>query len=152
MLWAGKWQRDGNRASGTELMKEAIEGVDATRKNLKLFQRQILARLLKAMEFVAMAIVVHIQITYQRPLSGKGFTDRTGALRQSITYKVRIERNMIVVYIYAGMEYAPHVEYVVAGKYAFMLPGFLDMKREIIPLILREMKRHGLIINRGAIA
>ena len=127
--------------------KEAIEGVDEVSKNLKVFERKLIERLVLAMGFVAMAITTHIKVAYQRPISGKGFTDRTGALRQSITHKVVIERGMIVAYIYAGMEYGPYVEFVVAGKYAFMLPGFLDMKRKIVPLILKEMKRHGLIIK-----
>jgi len=128
--------------------KEAIEGVDEVSKNLKIFERKLIERLVLAMGFVAMAITTHIKVAYQRPISGKGFTDRTGDLRRSITHsKPVIERGMIVVYIFAGMEYGPHVEFVVAGKYAFMLPGFLDMKRKIVPLILKEMKRHGLIIK-----
>ena len=125
---------------------EEIEGVDETRKNLKEFERKLIKRLVNAIELVAIAVADHIKVTYQRPLTGKGFTDRTGALRQSITHKVRVERGMIVAYIFAGMEYAPHVEFVVGGKYAFMLPGFVDMKGMIIPLIMKEMKKQGLIL------
>jgi len=131
---------------------EEIQGVDETRKNLKEFERKLIKRLVNAIELVAIAVADHIKVTYQRPLTGKGFTDRTGALRQSITHKVRVERGMIVAYIFAGMEYAPHVEsaphveFVVGGKYAFMLPGFVDMKGMIIPLIMKEMKKQGLIL------
>ncbi len=127
-------------------MNEAIEGMKEVRKNLNVFERRLLDNLVNALEHVAFVVETYIKVTYQRPISGKGFTDRTGALRRSITHRVVIERGMIIVWIFAGMEYGPHVEHVVAGKYAFMLPGFLDKKMEILPLIILEMKKRGIII------
>ena len=133
-------------------MDEAISGVDDTQKNLAKFEKALIAQLIMALGFVALAITTHIKVTYQRPVTGKGFTDRTSLLRRSVTHKIIQRNGRIEVWIFAsggapGDEgYAQYVEFVAGGKYAFMLPGFLDMERKIIPLILKEMKRHGLVI------
>jgi len=121
-----------------------VSGADEVLKNLKAFEKRMVTGLIESVEMVAIIIADFIRTKYQRPITGLGFTDRTGALRQSITHKVTIERGRIVAWIFAGMDYAQYVEVITGGKYAFMLPGFLAKKPEIMKLLVKELKRRGL--------
>lgn len=121
-----------------------VTGADKVLKNMKGFQRLFVVGLIESVEQVAIIIADFIRVNYQRPITGKGFTDQTGALRQSITSKVTVEKGVIIAWVFAGMEYAPFVEVISGGKYAFMLPGFLAKKPEIMKLLIKELKRRGL--------
>jgi len=121
-----------------------VTGADEVLKNLKGFQRLFVAGLIESVEQVAIIIETFIKVQYQRPISGVGFTDRTGALRRSITHKVTVERDVIIAWIFAGMEYGQFVEVISGGKFAFMLPGFLAKKPEIMKLLIKELKQRGL--------
>ena len=70
--------------------------------------------------------VNHIKTEYNRPSGGKGFTDRTGNLRNSINSKTESKGKEVVGYTYAGEDYAPHVEQRYEGRYAFLWPGTND--------------------------
>ena len=132
---------------------EFFQGLDKVLKNLDAAEGAIVNAAARGMGKAALLTEAHIKVEYNRERTGKGFTDRTSLLRQSISHKVTIERGMIVAWIFASGggpgedAYAHHVEHIVGGKYAFMLPGFLDMKREIVSLILIEMKKRGLILK-----
>lgn len=63
--------------------------------------------------------------------SGKGFTDRTGALRQSIQAWVEEESRKTIGYVSAGTSYDKYVELLWGGKYSFMLPS-LEQNRAFI--------------------
>lgn len=121
-----------------------VTGADKVLKNLKGFQRLFAEGLIESVEQVAIIIADFIKERYQRPLSGVGFTDRTSDLRRSITYRIDVKPNVIIIWVFAGMEYAPFVEVISGGKYAFMLPGFLAKKPEIMKLLIKELKRRGL--------
>lgn len=129
-----------------------VTGADKVLKNMKGFQRQFVAGLIESVEQVAIIIADFIRVTYQRPITGKGFTDRTSLLRQSISHKVTVERGLVIGWIFASgggggkddEAYAHHVEFISGGKFAFMLPGFLAKKPEIMKLLIKELKRRGL--------
>lgn len=71
--------------------------------------------------------VDHIKINYSRPNTGKGFTDRTANLRNSLSQDSQLTVNGVEGWVTANMPYAERVETVVEGKYAFLWPGTLDM-------------------------
>ena len=121
-----------------------VTGADKVLKNMKGFQRLFLEGLIESAEQVAIVIEEFIKVQYQRPVTGVGFTDQTGALRRSITHKIEVSRGRIIVWIFAGEIYGQFVEVISGGKYAFMLPGFLAKKPEIIKLLVKELKRRGL--------
>lgn len=122
-----------------------VTGADKVLKNFAGFQRKFMIGLFESVEAVAIVIETFIKVHYQRPISGVGFTDRTGALRKSITHtKVDVIGGVIVVWIFAGEEYGQHVEMISGGMYAFMLPGLLAKKPEIMGLLIKELKRRGL--------
>jgi len=58
--------------------------------------------------------------------SGKGFTDRTGTLRQSIQSWVEEYNDKTVGYVSAGVDYDKYVELLWGGKYSFMLPALIQ--------------------------
>jgi hypothetical protein len=70
--------------------------------------------------------------SYMNPSpSGKGFTDRTGALRQSIQAWVEEMPGKTIGYVSAGTDYDKYVELLWDGKYSFMLPA-LEQSRAYI--------------------
>lgn len=121
-----------------------VTGADEVLRNLKGFQRKFIMGLIESVEQVAIIITTFIKVNYQRPVTGLGFGDPTGALRKSITHKIKVERGRIVAWIFAGEEYGIHVEFISGGKFAFMLPGLLAKKPEIIKLLIKELKQRGL--------
>lgn len=121
-----------------------VTGADEVLKNLKDFQKRFINGLIESVEAVAIIIETFIKVHYQRPITGVGFTDVTGALRKSITHKVEVGRGVITAWIFAGMVYGQYVEMISGGKYAFMLPGLLAKKPEIMGLLIKELKRRGL--------
>lgn len=64
--------------------------------------------------------------------SGKGFTDRTGNLRQSIQSWVEESSNKTVGYVSAGVDYDKYVELLWGGKYSFMLPALMQSNQYIL--------------------
>jgi len=140
-----------------------VSGSGEVLKNLKGVERLFIDALIESVEAVAIIIETFIKVHYQRPITGVGFTDRTSALRRSITHLVELDGNVIRAWIFAGAkygqhveaiaggkpakkpeEYAEHVELMEGGKYAFMLPGLLAKKPEVMGLLVKELKRRGL--------
>ena len=85
-----------------------------------------------------------IKVEYSRPSTGKGFTDRTANLRNSIGSDSELVHNGVVGVVRAKMDYAPVVETRHEGKYAFLWPGvnekgdlILDRIGSAVKLILR---------------
>lgn len=71
--------------------------------------------------------VDHIKVDYSRPRTGKGFTDRTANLRNSIGQDSQLVHRGVVGVVRAKMKYAPVVETRSEGKFAFIWPGVNDM-------------------------
>lgn len=121
-----------------------VVGADKVLKNLKGLQRLYIKALIQSVEHVAIVIETFIKVQYQRPITGVGFTDRENTLRRSITHKIVVTSSMITAWIFAGAEHGEFVEVISGGKFAFMLPGFLAKKPEIMALLIKELKRRGL--------
>ena len=89
-------------------------------------------------DHAALSVETHIKVEYQRPITGKGFTDITGLLRKSGSHFVDISNWRIRGFVHFGfgLDYALHVENVAGGKYAYMVPGFADMRPELHRLFI----------------
>jgi hypothetical protein len=90
----------------------------------------------------------HVRTEYARPLTGKGFTDRTYDLRNSIQATVDFEPTETILRYTAGsaeptadhpqgVTYAGYVEYIKNGEYAYLGPSFLDMA-PVVEQMLRD--------------
>lgn len=80
--------------------------------------------------------------SYQNPSrSGLGFTDRTGALRSSISNDIEISANKIVGTVGAGMEYAEYVELLWGGRYSFLVPALMQNQQYIVEQVEESVIR-----------
>ncbi len=109
--------------------------------NPKPYNARLSKALLAGVGEAGMEISTHIKVEYQRPITGKGFTDITGFLRKSINSVAFVIPRGIRGLVFAGANYAEHVEHVAGGKYAFMLPGFLEKRSDIVPTVVRRARR-----------
>lgn len=107
----------------------------------KPYNKRLSKALLAGVTESMIQISNHIKVAYQRPITGKGFTDHTGSLRQSINGSANLIPNGIRGIVIAGMEYSLRVELVAGGTYAYMLPGFLEMEHTIVPTITNRARR-----------
>lgn len=107
----------------------------------KKANKRIVNALFAGVTEAALATVEHIKVEYQRPITGKGFTDRTSQTRRSITHKVVLSPRGIRGFIISGAEHSIHLEHVAGGKYAYMLPGFLEMRGRLLPIITKRARR-----------
>jgi hypothetical protein len=97
----------------------------------------------------------HVKTVYVRPITGKGFTDRTGDLRASIAANVTFVDHRFIIKFSAGMVYAKVVEMIKDGTYAYFMPTVTDCMPQIRDLIKREMSvktLEGSQIGRARIA
>lgn len=118
-----------------------IYGLDTILKNLDRAEAEIVKAGVKGVELASLATEAHIKKEYRRPVTGKGFTDRTGTLRRSIGHHVIIEsKSYIMGFIYAGTYYAVYVECRWNGKYAYLLPGLMEMKGNIRAILEKTLK------------
>lgn len=90
----------------------------------------------------ALSVETHIKVEYQRDITGKGFSDKTSALRRSGDTLITEARGRIIAFVHFGfgMDYALHVENVAGGKYAYMGPGFAEMKPKLHGLFMTGAK------------
>lgn len=131
-------QRQRTIALGIDRMRETVYG------NAQAVCEQISAMLLD-----------HVKTEYVRPLTGKGFTDRTGDLRASIQAAVTFDNFKFRIKFSAGMVYAGIVEMIKDGTYAYFMPTVHDCIPQVRELIKREMSVQALIgsqIGRARIA
>jgi len=118
-----------------------IYGLDTVLKNLDRAEAEIVKAGVKGVGLASLATEAHIKKEFQRQRTGKGFTDRTGTLRRSIGHHVIIEsKSYIMGYIYAGTYYAIYVECRWNGKYAFLLPGLMEMQGKIWTILEKTLK------------
>ena len=85
--------------------------------------------------------VDYIKVEYSRPTTGKGFTDRTANLRNSIGQDSQLTHRGAMGIVNAKMEYAPYVETINEGQYAFLWPGVNDMGDNYLKRIGEAVKR-----------
>ena len=112
-------------------MAKSIEGLDKVTRNIDTAQKDIMKAAAAGMDYGLRGAVNHIKTEYSRPSTGKGFTDRTGNLRNSLAKKTEPGSDKVVGWVYATEEYAPQVELRWEGKYAYMLPGVKDKETDI---------------------
>lgn len=118
-----------------------LYGVDKVLENLDRAEREILKATARAMEIASLGVESHIKSEFRRPVTGKGFTDRTGTLRRSIGHHVIVERKDYVIgVVYAGVFYAVYVECRWNGKFAYLLPGLMEMKAKVWEILVRTLK------------
>ena len=67
-----------------------------------------------------------IKVEYSRPATGKGFTDRTANLRNSISHDSWLVFQGAEGVITADMPYAEIVETRYEGKFAYLWPGTVE--------------------------
>lgn len=84
-------------------------------------------------------LLEHVRTEYVRPITGKGFTDRTGDLRGSLDAIVIFEGGKVRIRFVAMMDYAAAVEKIKDGTYAYLGPTMMDMQPTIRQLIIEEM-------------
>lgn len=113
-----------------------VTGMEETIGNLRGLESAYLKRLAIALEFAADMLVNYIKTEFDRPKTGRGFTDRTTNLRNSISRsKAIIDGDTVTVWVFAGMEYAAIVELHHGRIYAYLLPGLNDKRREIFKIL-----------------
>lgn len=85
-------------------------------------------------------LLTHVRTEYVRPVTGKGFTDRTGNLRESIRAYVTLTEHRVLLKLVAGMYYARIVETIKDGTYAYLGPTIQDLTPEIRALVRERMQ------------
>ena len=125
-----------------KMLKRKVYGVEEVIKNLEKAEQEIIRLFYRGMDLATLATSSHIKKNYNRAKTGKGFTDQTGTLRRSIGSKVviRLSKHMVVGYVFAGTYYAVYVEFRWGGRYAYLWPGIVDMKKQIWETLVEETK------------
>ena len=118
-----------------------MEGLKGVLKNLDKAEKEIVKGAERGMKKAVLATSSHIKKEFRRSVTGKGFDNRTGRLRATINGKVIWKSKYVLVgYVYAGTHYAVYVEFRWSGKYAYLWPGIIEMKKEIYKLIEKETR------------
>lgn len=123
-------------------MRDAVVyGVAEMLRKLDIAESEILKATEKAIKLSMEKTEEHIRTEYQRQTTGKGFTDRTGNLRRSIDSTVVVNaKSDITGYVHAGTSYAVDVECRSSGKFAYLLPGLMDMKAQSWSILTKTLK------------
>jgi len=122
-------------------MPDDMEGLKDVLKELKEAGGDIVKGVAGGMQMAVIATSSHIKRGYNRPNTGKGFANQTGRLRASIGQAVIITRRGVIGVVYAGTSYAIYVEFRWSGKYAYLWPGVIDMRKTIIELLEKGAKK-----------
>lgn len=117
-----------------------VEGLDKVLRKMRAAEVGIMEATAEGMDYALRDTVNHIKTAYSRPATGKGFADITTNLRNSINKDVERKRKKIIGWIFATMDYAPHVELRHEGKYAYLWPGVKDKEKDILNNISRIVK------------
>jgi hypothetical protein len=120
----------------------SVHGTEDVLRRLEFYENAYIQRLAIALEFAGDMLVNYIKTEYDRPKTGKGFTDQTGNLRNSISRsKAVVDGDSVTVWVYAGMEYAVIVELEHGRIYAYMLPALNDKRGEILGIIQTALRK-----------
>ena len=122
-----------------------VDGLDKVLKNIDKKEIATYKATAKGMDFGLAATETHIKDEYVWSSKHKGFDDQTGNLRNSVNHQVEnqahfIGKGYVHGWLYATMEYAPHVELRWEGKHAYLYPGFRDKEKYIYELIGEAVK------------
>jgi len=111
-------------------------GLAGINRNIDKIERNLAGAMKAGMDVGLLKAVNHIKTGYSRPATGKGFTDRTANLRNSIDKETeRVSRHRVEGVTKADMDYAPYVETRNEGRFAFLWPGTNDQGDDILKSI-----------------
>lgn len=110
------------------------------KQDLEEFERAVAAQAEDLAEDLGKRMIDHVWEAYDRPTTGKGFTNRTFNLRKSIRADVDVHPNKVVLRMRAGMHYASYVEGIKDGMYAYLGPTIDDMLPVAESMIAERMK------------
>lgn len=92
-----------------------------------LFNAAVHAQVEELQEELGNRMVEHVWTAYDRPTTGRGFTNRTFDLRRSIRARVEALDHKIRLRMSANTSYAGIVESIKSGEYAYLGPTMEDM-------------------------
>jgi glyoxylate utilization-related uncharacterized protein len=124
-------------------MRSDIDGLNDVLRNMDAAEKRVFKAALSGMDYGVRDAANHVKVAYSRPRTGKGFTDRTGTLRNSRGSKAGMEKEEVVGYVHAGwgpVDYAGHVEMRWEGKYAYLWPGTNDKAKDIKDAVADSVK------------
>lgn len=84
-------------------------------------------------------IIDYIKTEFVRPLTGRGFTDRTHRLRNSLRAQVQVLDYRVRLNVSSTVPYALYVETIRNGTYAYMGPAIEEKMPQIQTMILYRM-------------
>lgn len=113
----------------------AVEGLDQVLQNCDKAKKVILNAIYLGMGAGLADTTNYIKEEFVWSKNGRGFNDRTGHLRNSIAYDVQKDDDKVIGTEYASMEYAPYVELRWEGAHAYLYPGVMDKKDDILDKI-----------------
>ncbi len=109
-----------------------IEGLDVVLANFERKRKMVYSGVYAAMGRSLSETTNYIKEEFVFKRTHRGFNDITGNLRNSINKHVeKYSADVIIGTEYAGMEYAPYVEFRWEGLHAFLYPGVKDMAHTI---------------------
>jgi hypothetical protein len=92
-------------------------------RNIDRINGGVIGAMKDGLDIALREVVDFIKVEYSRPKTGKGFTDRTVNLRNSIGSDSQLVHRGVVGVVRAKMDYAPVVETRHEGRFAFLWPG-----------------------------
>lgn len=109
-----------------------IEGLDVVLANMERKKKMVYSGVYAAMDRSLRETTNYIKQEFVFKKTHRGFNDITTNLRNSINQDVdKYSDDVIIGTEFAGMEYAPYVEFRWEGLHAFLYPGVKDMSHTI---------------------
>ncbi len=130
-------------------MASATQRRRTIKTSLDDFEARVIEQSANLAEEIGEMLVEYSKTMFNRPYTGRGFTDRTGDLRRSIRGDVSIVERAVIMKLSASMPYAKYVETMRSGEYAFLAPALEEMIPQIQALIERKMQVETLYKDTG---
>jgi hypothetical protein len=109
-----------------------IEGLGVVLTNFERKRKMVISATQAGMGIGLSKTTKYIKEEFVYKKTHRGFNDITANLRNSINDHVeKWSDDRIIGTEYAGMEYAPYVEFRWEGKHAYLYPGVMDMSNTI---------------------
>jgi hypothetical protein len=108
----------------------AIRRQRTFRAEIEEFTQAVEAQAETVLQEIGDMAVEHVRVAYDRPTTGRGFTNRTFKLRRSVKARANMEGQKIVLHLEAGRPnalYASYVEQIRGGEFAYLTPAIEDM-------------------------
>jgi len=109
-------------------------------RNIDRINKGVLPAMKDGLDIGLLETVDWIKTEYSRPVTGKGFTDQTGNLRNSIGQNSQLQFGGVLGAIIAKMPYAPNVEAKAEGRFAYLWPGTIERGDQIVDRIAQAVR------------